>query len=127
MGPPVEVRDVQHSGHLPSAHAPTRGRTPARPHHTPARPRRQSALSVAIFNIIATVIGGGVLTLPYAMAKTGWLLGSVLLVRRPSDMPPLRTPALPPSPSHTQTLLTHPSTHACRLRVPQECLAAIPC
>jgi amino acid permease len=43
-------------------------------------PRRKSPLIVATFNLSATVIGGGVLSLPYAFSKTGLLLGTILMV-----------------------------------------------
>lgn len=43
-------------------------------------PRRKSPLVVGMFNLLATIIGGGVLSLPYAFSKTGILLGCVLMV-----------------------------------------------
>ncbi|KAL3913334.1 MAG: hypothetical protein SGILL_006534 [Bacillariaceae sp.] len=43
-------------------------------------PQRKSPLVVATFNLSATIIGGGVLSLPYAFSKTGLLLGILLMV-----------------------------------------------
>lgn len=43
-------------------------------------PQRKSPLVVATFNLSATIIGGGVLSLPYAFSKTGLLLGIVLMM-----------------------------------------------
>jgi amino acid permease len=43
-------------------------------------PERKSSMVVATFNLSATIIGGGVLSLPYAFSKTGILLGCVLMV-----------------------------------------------
>lgn len=42
-------------------------------------PSRRSDISVAVFNILATIVGAGVLSLPYAMSKTGWVLGLIML------------------------------------------------
>ena len=42
-------------------------------------PQRKSPLVVATFNLSATIIGGGVLSLPYAFSKTGLLLGVLLM------------------------------------------------
>jgi amino acid permease len=42
--------------------------------------QRKSPLIVATFNLSATIIGGGVLSLPYAFSKTGLLLGTILMV-----------------------------------------------
>mmetsp|Transcript_19208 Transcript_19208/g.46360 ORF Transcript_19208/g.46360 Transcript_19208/m.46360 type:complete len:585 (-) Transcript_19208:968-2722(-) len=41
---------------------------------------RTSTIVVATFNLAATIVGGGVLSLPYAFSKTGLVLGSVLMV-----------------------------------------------
>jgi amino acid permease len=43
-------------------------------------PQRKSPLIVATFNLSATIIGGGVLSLPYAFSKTGLWLGVILMV-----------------------------------------------
>jgi len=43
-------------------------------------PQRKSGLVVATFNLSATIIGGGVLSLPFAFSKTGLLLGCLLMV-----------------------------------------------
>jgi amino acid permease len=43
-------------------------------------PQRKSPLVVATFNLSATIIGGGVLSLPYAFSKTGLWLGTLLMV-----------------------------------------------
>ena len=49
---------------------------------TPAldHPSRTGSRSSAIFNLIATMVGGGVLSLPYALAKAGVVLGLVYLL-----------------------------------------------
>ena len=49
---------------------------------TPAldHPSRTGTRSSAIFNLIATMVGGGVLSLPYALAKAGVVLGLVYLL-----------------------------------------------
>ena len=41
---------------------------------------RQSPMIVAIANIVATIVGGGVLSLPYAMSKSGYVMGILLLL-----------------------------------------------
>lgn len=41
--------------------------------------RRASFIS-AIFNLIATIVGGGVLSMPLAFAKTGIVLGTILMI-----------------------------------------------
>ena len=41
---------------------------------------RKSPIVVATFNLVATIVGGGVLSLPLAFAKTGVLLGSALMI-----------------------------------------------
>jgi amino acid permease len=43
-------------------------------------PQRKSPVVVATFNLSATIIGGGVLSLPYAFSKTGLVLGTVLMM-----------------------------------------------
>mmetsp|Transcript_18741 Transcript_18741/g.23012 ORF Transcript_18741/g.23012 Transcript_18741/m.23012 type:complete len:464 (-) Transcript_18741:142-1533(-) len=43
-------------------------------------PRRQSKIVAATFNLIATIIGGGVLSLPLAFRACGLVLGTVLMV-----------------------------------------------
>lgn len=43
-------------------------------------PSRTGTLSSAIFNLIATMVGGGVLSLPYALDKAGVVLGLVYLI-----------------------------------------------
>jgi amino acid permease len=40
---------------------------------------RVSTNTVAIFSILNTIVGGGVLSLPYAVAQAGWLQGLVLM------------------------------------------------
>eukprot|EP00934_Nitzschia_sp_Nitz4_P003401 Nitzschia sp. Nitz4//scaffold14_size191712//109472//110839//NITZ4_001730-RA/size191712-processed-gene-0.276-mRNA-1//1//CDS//3329536948//3391//frame0 len=42
--------------------------------------KRHSSLVVAIFNLSATIVGGGVLSLPLAFSKCGLVLGSLLMV-----------------------------------------------
>ena len=41
---------------------------------------RHSTRLVATFNLVATIVGGGVLSLPYAFGKCGVVLGSILMV-----------------------------------------------
>lgn len=41
---------------------------------------RQSTLTVATFNLVATIVGGGVLSLPLAFEKCGILLASLLML-----------------------------------------------
>lgn len=41
---------------------------------------RKSQMVVAIFNLSATIVGGGVLSLPLAFMKCGILLGSILMI-----------------------------------------------
>ncbi|GAB5035163.1 sodium-coupled neutral amino acid [Nannochloropsis oceanica] len=41
---------------------------------------RKSSLSVAVVNVIATVVGGGTLSIPYAFMQCGWALGTFLLL-----------------------------------------------
>jgi amino acid permease len=42
--------------------------------------KRQSPMVVAIFNLSATIVGGGVLSLPLAFSKCGIVLGSILMI-----------------------------------------------
>jgi len=41
---------------------------------------RQATLTAAVFSLISTIIGGGVLSLPYAFARAGILIGLAFLV-----------------------------------------------
>ena len=41
---------------------------------------RKSPAVVAIFNLCATIVGGGVLSLPLAFSKCGIILGTVLMI-----------------------------------------------
>ena len=43
-------------------------------------PRRTLRKPSAIFGLVSTIVGGGVLSLPYAFSQAGLILGSVLLV-----------------------------------------------
>jgi amino acid permease len=43
-------------------------------------PQRKSTVIVAAFNLTATIMGGGVLSIPYAYSKSGIILGSLLMV-----------------------------------------------
>ena len=43
-------------------------------------PQRKSTVVVAAFNLTATIMGGGVLSIPYAYSKSGIILGSLLMV-----------------------------------------------
>jgi len=43
-------------------------------------PERKSTLTVATFNLVATIVGGGVLSLPLAFEKCGILLASLLMI-----------------------------------------------
>eukprot|EP00531_Pseudo-nitzschia_arenysensis_P020742 CAMPEP_0116114928 /NCGR_PEP_ID=MMETSP0329-20121206/234_1 /TAXON_ID=697910 /ORGANISM="Pseudo-nitzschia arenysensis, Strain B593" /LENGTH=405 /DNA_ID=CAMNT_0003608325 /DNA_START=186 /DNA_END=1400 /DNA_ORIENTATION=- len=43
-------------------------------------PSRRSTIMIAGFNLTATIMGGGVLSIPYALSKTGVVLGSLLMV-----------------------------------------------
>ena len=43
-------------------------------------PSRQSRPVVAIFNLIATIVGGGVLSLPLAFQKLGVVLATILMI-----------------------------------------------
>uniref|UniRef100_A0A7S4D5B8 Amino acid transporter transmembrane domain-containing protein n=1 Tax=Heterosigma akashiwo TaxID=2829 RepID=A0A7S4D5B8_HETAK len=46
----------------------------------PVSSGRQSGLAPAVFNLCATILGGGVLSLPYTFAQLGWGLGLVTLI-----------------------------------------------
>eukprot|EP00903_Cladosiphon_okamuranus_P022166 g20383.t3 len=46
---------------------------------SPGNPSRQSQPQSAMFNLLATIVGGGVLSLPYAFRLTGVLTGIVLM------------------------------------------------
>mmetsp|Transcript_4952 Transcript_4952/g.6525 ORF Transcript_4952/g.6525 Transcript_4952/m.6525 type:complete len:522 (-) Transcript_4952:371-1936(-) len=46
----------------------------------PVSDDRQSGVLPAIFNLCSTVLGGGILSLPYTFAKLGWGLGLIVLV-----------------------------------------------
>eukprot|EP00947_MAST-08B_sp_MAST-8B-sp1_P001931 g1931.t1 len=50
-------------------------------------PSRKSTLPASVFNLVATIIGGGVLSLPFAFAKAGLVLGigSIVLSAAMSD------------------------------------------
>lgn len=43
-------------------------------------PQRKSNLVVAVFNLTASIMGGGLLSIPYAFSKSGILLGSLLMI-----------------------------------------------
>mmetsp|Transcript_36436 Transcript_36436/g.66749 ORF Transcript_36436/g.66749 Transcript_36436/m.66749 type:complete len:651 (+) Transcript_36436:63-2015(+) len=43
-------------------------------------PSRQTSTLSATFSLIATMVGGGVLSLPFAVAKCGWVLGLIALL-----------------------------------------------
>ncbi len=42
--------------------------------------KRESSIVVAIFNLSATIVGGGVLSLPLAFSKCGVILGTLLMI-----------------------------------------------
>mmetsp|Transcript_5528 Transcript_5528/g.7619 ORF Transcript_5528/g.7619 Transcript_5528/m.7619 type:complete len:490 (+) Transcript_5528:240-1709(+) len=46
----------------------------------PGSDERQSGVFPAIFNLSSTILGGGILSLPFTFAKLGWGLGMVILV-----------------------------------------------
>ncbi|CAN0347772.1 unnamed protein product [Pylaiella littoralis] len=46
---------------------------------SPGNPSRQSEPQTAMFNLLATIVGGGVLSLPYAFKLTGVFTGIVLM------------------------------------------------
>ncbi|CAN0163339.1 unnamed protein product [Scytosiphon promiscuus] len=54
--------------------------TPEMIRPSPGNPSRQSEPQTAMFNLLATIVGGGVLSLPYAFRLTGVLTGIVLMV-----------------------------------------------
>ncbi|CAM9573705.1 unnamed protein product [Discosporangium mesarthrocarpum] len=54
--------------------------TPELMRPSPGNPARKSESQTAVFNLLATVVGGGVLSLPYALSLTGVILGIVLLL-----------------------------------------------
>jgi hypothetical protein len=41
---------------------------------------RQGTVTTSIFGLVSTILGGGVLSLPYAFSQSGLLLGLVILV-----------------------------------------------
>ena len=43
-------------------------------------PRRTMHSQSAIFGLVSTIVGGGVLSLPFAFAQTGLVLGTALLL-----------------------------------------------
>ena len=43
-------------------------------------PRRTGTISSAVFNLTTTMVGGGVLSLPYAFSKAGVITGFLLLL-----------------------------------------------
>ena len=43
-------------------------------------PTRTGTISSAVFNLTTTMVGGGVLSLPYAMSKSGLVTGFALLL-----------------------------------------------
>ena len=53
----------------------------------PRSPSRKSTLPVAVFNLVSTIIGGGVLSLPWSFAKAGLIPGilSILVAAGMSD------------------------------------------
>ena len=42
-------------------------------------PPKQGTVKSSIFNLVSTIVGGGVLSLPYAFRQTGFALGAVIL------------------------------------------------
>ena len=53
----------------------------------PRSPSRKSTLPAAVFNLVSTIIGGGVLSLPWSFAKAGLIPGilSILVAAGMSD------------------------------------------
>lgn len=45
-----------------------------------ASPLRKTSFNVATFNLVATIVGGGVLSLPLAFAKAGIVLGTIMMI-----------------------------------------------
>mmetsp|Transcript_9340 Transcript_9340/g.23243 ORF Transcript_9340/g.23243 Transcript_9340/m.23243 type:complete len:470 (+) Transcript_9340:117-1526(+) len=43
-------------------------------------PSRKSTITIAGFNLTASIMGGGVLSIPYALSKTGIVFGTLLMV-----------------------------------------------
>jgi len=43
-------------------------------------PPKEGTVKSSIFNLVSTIIGGGVLSLPYAFRETGMVLGSLILI-----------------------------------------------
>ena len=43
-------------------------------------PMKQGSIRGSIFSLCAVAIGAGVLSLPYVLAQTGWILGSILIM-----------------------------------------------
>ncbi len=43
-------------------------------------PLRKTSFKVATFNLVATIVGGGVLSLPLAFAKTGIVLATIMMI-----------------------------------------------
>lgn len=41
-------------------------------------PDGKATIGSASFNLINTILGAGILTIPYAFSKTGWVAGVVL-------------------------------------------------
>ena len=41
---------------------------------------RHSSMLVATFNLVATIVGGGVLSLPFAFQKCGIVLATILML-----------------------------------------------
>jgi amino acid permease len=42
-------------------------------------PTRVSSITVGVFNVLNTCVGGGTLSVPYAFAKCGWLVASIFV------------------------------------------------
>eukprot|EP00752_Nemacystus_decipiens_P011549 g10255.t1 len=90
-GAPLSSQDSPYSARLPlqppgpAAQKPSYGpkgkemTTPELIRPSPGNPSRQSEPQTAMFNLLATIVGGGVLSLPYAFRLTGVLTGIVLM------------------------------------------------